>query len=173
MIGPGVDARVMVATKPVDFRKGADSLAALVKAEYGANPFSGVVHVFRAKRADRVKLVWWDGTGLWMMAKRLEQGPLPVARHPGRRDASDCGAGRRSSGGAGLAPGPFRASSGRPADRWLTANVRPDSLRSCWSRRTFPTIPRPSASCYLRPIYSSPNETAYRRSRMRRHRCQA
>ena len=74
MIGPGGDARVMVATKPVDFRKGADSLAALVKAEYGANPFSGVVHVFRAKRADRVKLVWWDGTGLWMMAKRLEQG---------------------------------------------------------------------------------------------------
>ncbi|MBS86360.1 MULTISPECIES: IS66 family insertion sequence element accessory protein TnpB [Sphingobium] len=68
MIGPGGDARVMVATKPVDFRKGADSLAALVKAEYGANPFSVVVHVFRAKRADRVKLVWWDGTGLWMMA---------------------------------------------------------------------------------------------------------
>ena len=64
----------MVATRPVDFRKGADSLAALVEAEYGANPFSGVVHVFRAKRADRVKLVWWDGTGLWLMAKRLEQG---------------------------------------------------------------------------------------------------
>ena len=74
MIGPGTDARVMVATRPVDFRKGADSLAALVKAEYGANPFSGVVHVFRAKREDRVKLVWWDGTGLWLMAKRLEQG---------------------------------------------------------------------------------------------------
>ena len=74
MIGPGTDARVMVATRPVDFRKGADSLAALVKAEYGANPFSGVVYVFRARRADRVKLVWWDGTGLWLMAKRLEQG---------------------------------------------------------------------------------------------------
>ncbi len=64
----------MVATRPVDFRKGADSLAAMVKAQYGADPFSGVVYVFRAKRADRVKLVWWDGTGLWLMAKRLEQG---------------------------------------------------------------------------------------------------
>ena len=74
MIGPGADARVLVATRPVDFRKGADSLAALVKAEYGADPFSGVVYVFRAKRADRIKLVWWDGTGLWLMAKRLEQG---------------------------------------------------------------------------------------------------
>ncbi len=74
MIGPGADARVLVATRPVDFRKGADSLAALVKAEHGADPFSGVVYVFRAKRADRIKLVWWDGTGLWLMAKRLEQG---------------------------------------------------------------------------------------------------
>ena len=74
MIGPGADARVLVATRPVDFRKGADSLAALVKAEYGADPFSGVVYVFRAKRADRIKLLWWDGTGLWLMAKRLEQG---------------------------------------------------------------------------------------------------
>ena len=60
MIGPGSDARVMVATTPVDFRKGADSLAALVKAQYGADPFSGVVYVFRAKKADRVKPVWWE-----------------------------------------------------------------------------------------------------------------
>ena len=51
-----------------------DGLAALVKAELGADPFSGVVYVFRAKRTDRVKLVWWDGTGLCLMAKRLEQG---------------------------------------------------------------------------------------------------
>ncbi|VXD06264.1 transposase [Sphingomonas sp. T1] len=83
MIGPGSDARVMVATMPVDFRKGADSLAALVKAHYGADPFSGVVYVFRAKKADRVKLVWWDGTGLCLMAKRLEQGCF---RWPGIRD---------------------------------------------------------------------------------------
>ena len=63
LIGPGSDARVMVATMPVDFRKGADSLTALVKAQYGANPFSGVVYVFRAKKAVRMQLVWWDGTG--------------------------------------------------------------------------------------------------------------
>lgn len=74
MIGPGSDARVLIATRPVDFRKGADSSAVLVKAELGADPFSGVVYVFRAKKADRVKLVWWDGTGLCLMTKRLEQG---------------------------------------------------------------------------------------------------
>ncbi|MDT0507011.1 IS66 family insertion sequence element accessory protein TnpB [Novosphingobium sp. MMS21-SN21R] len=74
MIGLGAGARVMVATRPVDFRKGPDALAALVGAEYGGDPFSGVIYVFRAKRADRIKLVWWDGTGLCLMAKKLEQG---------------------------------------------------------------------------------------------------
>ena len=74
MIGPGVGARVMVATRPVDFRKGPDALAALVSADYGGDAFSGVIYVFRAKRADRIKLIWWDGTGLCLMAKRLEQG---------------------------------------------------------------------------------------------------
>lgn len=62
---------MLVATRLVDFRKGADSLAALVKEEHGADPFSGVVYVFRAKRADRIKLVWWDCTGLWLMAKHV------------------------------------------------------------------------------------------------------
>jgi transposase len=40
----------------------------------GADPFSGAVYVFRAKRADRVKLVFWDGTGVCLFAKRLEDG---------------------------------------------------------------------------------------------------
>jgi len=57
MIGPGAGARVMVATCPVDFRKGPNALAALVGAEYGGDPFSGVIYVFRANRADRIKLV--------------------------------------------------------------------------------------------------------------------
>jgi transposase len=64
MIGPSGAVRVLVATKPVDFRKGADGLAALVRDTMGADPFSGTVYVFRAKRADRVKLVFWDGTGV-------------------------------------------------------------------------------------------------------------
>jgi len=64
----------MVATKPVDFRKGADGLAALVREAIGADPFSGAVYVFRAKRADRVKVVYWDGTGVCLFAKKLEDG---------------------------------------------------------------------------------------------------
>ena len=74
MIGPTGAVRVMVATKPVDFRKGAEGLAALVRETMAADPFSGAVYVFRAKRADRIKLVFWDGTGLCLFAKRLENG---------------------------------------------------------------------------------------------------
>jgi transposase len=53
--------RVLVATKPIDFRKGGDSLAALAKETLKQDPYSGVVLVFRAKRADRIKIVTWDG----------------------------------------------------------------------------------------------------------------
>jgi transposase len=74
VIGPTGAVRVMVATKPVDFRKGAEGLAALVRETMAADPFSGTVYVFRAKRADRIKLVFWDGTGLCLFAKRLEDG---------------------------------------------------------------------------------------------------
>jgi transposase len=75
--------RVLVATKPVDFRKGAEGLAALVRETMRADPFSGVVYVFRAKRADRVKLIFWDGTGVVLVAKRLEDGKF---RWPTVRD---------------------------------------------------------------------------------------
>ena len=74
MIGPSGNVRVLVATKPVDFRKGAEGLAAVVRETMRTDPFSGVVYVFRAKRADRVKLIFWDGTGVCLFAKRLEDG---------------------------------------------------------------------------------------------------
>ena len=74
MIGLPPGVRVLVATRPVDFRKGADSLAALAKAALGQDPFSGAVLVFRAKRADRVKIVAWDGSGLVMFWKALDEG---------------------------------------------------------------------------------------------------
>lgn len=73
LIPPG-PVRVLMATKPVDFRKGAMGLAALVQEELRADPFSGVIYCFRSKRADQVKLIFWDGTGLCLFAKRLEDG---------------------------------------------------------------------------------------------------
>jgi transposase len=72
MITPPAGARVLLATKPVDFRRGAHSLAALAAEELGADPFSGVVLVFRSKRADRMKILVWDGSGLVLIWKQLE-----------------------------------------------------------------------------------------------------
>jgi transposase len=74
MITLPAGARVLLATRPVDFRKGAHSLAALAAEVLGADPFSGVVLVFRSKRADRVKIVVWDGSGLVLIWKQLEGG---------------------------------------------------------------------------------------------------
>lgn len=73
MMFPSNRLRIMVATKPIDFRKGHDSLAALVKNELHKDPFTGTVFVFRARKADRLKLLFWDGTGLVMAYKRLEE----------------------------------------------------------------------------------------------------
>ena len=74
MISVPAGVRVLVATKPVDFRRGADSLAALAKDELQRDPFSGTILVFRSKRADRLKILAWDGSGLILYWKRLEEG---------------------------------------------------------------------------------------------------
>jgi transposase len=66
--------RVLVATRPVDFRRGADGLAATVQSILQQDRFSGTVFVFRSKRSDRVKLLVYDGTGLVLIWKRLEGG---------------------------------------------------------------------------------------------------
>ena len=73
MISIPAGARVLMATRPIDFRKGAHSLAALAAEVLGEDPFSGVVIVFRAKRADRLKILVWDTTGVVLVWKQLQQ----------------------------------------------------------------------------------------------------
>jgi len=65
---------IVVATKPVDFRCGHQALALIVQTELKLDPHSGVTVVFRSKRGDRLKILVWDGSGLVMVYKRLEQG---------------------------------------------------------------------------------------------------
>ena len=72
LVPPGV--RILLAAQPVDFRKRMDGLAALVQQALQANPFAGDVFIFRPRRADRVKILVYDGTGLCLYAKRLEAG---------------------------------------------------------------------------------------------------
>ncbi len=55
-------------------RKGFDGLSALVQSALAETPFSGHLFVFRGRRGDRVKILWWDGDGLCLFYKRLERG---------------------------------------------------------------------------------------------------
>jgi len=129
-VPPGV--RVLVATKPVDFRRGADSLAALAREELQRDPFSGVLIVFRSKRADRLKISAWDGTGLVLFWKRLEQNAF---RWPPISDWGDASVGvsaRRARRRAGLVAPP---SARRPAPGSCVVKLRPIELAVCWSRR--------------------------------------
>jgi transposase len=74
MIGLPLGTQVWIAAGVTDLRKGMDGLAALVQSALGGQPFSGNVFVFRGKRGDLVKLLWWSGDGMNLYAKRLERG---------------------------------------------------------------------------------------------------
>ena len=66
--------RVFVATQPIDGRKGADSLMAIVRDLLGHDPLSGHLYVFFSRRCDRVRIIYWDRNGIAMWSKRLERG---------------------------------------------------------------------------------------------------
>jgi len=67
--------RVFVATQPVDGRKGADSLIAIVRDLLGHDPLSGHLYVFFSRRCDRVRIVYWDrnGIAMWTKAPRIRK----------------------------------------------------------------------------------------------------
>ena len=74
MIGLPSNTRVWIVAGHTNMRKGFDGLAALVQTALAANPFCGHVFVFRGKRGDILKVLWFDGQGLLLLAKRLERG---------------------------------------------------------------------------------------------------
>lgn len=66
--------RVWIAAGVTDLRRGFTGLSAAVQTKLEQNPFSGHVFVFRGRRGDLIKVLWWDGDGLCLFAKRLERG---------------------------------------------------------------------------------------------------
>jgi transposase len=66
--------KVLVALAPCDLRKGFNGLHALVQERLGEDPRQGTLFVFSNRRHTRIKILCWDGTGLWVLTKRLEQG---------------------------------------------------------------------------------------------------
>ena len=78
------NVKVWVATTPVDMRKSFDGLAEVVRSFLGRDPLGGHLFVFRNKRGQLVKVLWWDQDGLAIYYKRLEEGEFrfPTANKP-------------------------------------------------------------------------------------------
>ena len=74
MITLSHDLNIWLCAGHTDMRKGFDGLSSLVQHVLKKDPFCGHVFVFRGRRGDRVKLLWWDGQGLCLYYKRLESG---------------------------------------------------------------------------------------------------
>jgi transposase len=74
MIPVPMNAQVWRAARATDMRKGFATLAAEVEQTAQSNPFSGHMFVFRGKQGDLIKIIWWDGQGACLFAKRLEKG---------------------------------------------------------------------------------------------------
>jgi transposase len=74
MLSLSLPGRVFLCMLPTDMRKSFDSLAGLVEQQLGQDPLAGDLFVFRSKRGDRLKLLYWDSDGLAIWYKRLEEG---------------------------------------------------------------------------------------------------
>ena len=85
MLSLALPGRVFLCTLPTDMRKGFDTLACLVQQELGQDPLTGDLFVFRSRRGDRLKLLWWDEDGYALWYKRLEEGSFVLPAADGRR----------------------------------------------------------------------------------------
>lgn len=73
--------RIFLCIEPADMRRSFDGLAAMTKDLIGRNPYSGHLFVFRNRRGDRAKILWWDRGGFCIWYKRLEKGEFHFPSH--------------------------------------------------------------------------------------------
>jgi transposase len=74
MIGLPAGTRIWIVAGVTDMRRGFVGLSGMVQTALEENPFSGQVYIFRGRRGDLIKVLWFDGDGLCLFAKRLEKG---------------------------------------------------------------------------------------------------
>lgn len=79
-LGPGT--RIVLATEPVDLRRGHDGLVTLVRAKWRADPYGGQLFVFFGRRMDRVKILFFSAGGFVVYYKRLERGRFTMPHIP-------------------------------------------------------------------------------------------
>lgn len=85
MFGVGPATKIYIAVESVDMRKGFDGLYGVVRDRLGHDPLSGHLFLFSNRDRTRLKILLWDGSGLWVCAKRLEKGRFrwPTATESG------------------------------------------------------------------------------------------
>lgn len=83
MLSLSAATRVFVATAPMDLRRSFNGLSAAVQQQLQQDPLSGHLFVFTNRQRDRLKILFWDGSGLWCCAKRLERGRFTWPRSDG------------------------------------------------------------------------------------------
>ena len=87
MIQTSPTMRILLATQPVDFRKGIDGLAAICRKQLEADPMTGCAFVFRNRKGTAIKILLYDGQGYWLCQKRLSTGRFlhwPSSQSPTR-----------------------------------------------------------------------------------------
>ena len=87
MIGVPSGTRVWLAAGVTVLRRGFDGLSALVQTKLETDPFAGHLFVFRGRRGDLIKVLWWDGQGMCLFSKRLERGRFVWPSAPSGRVA--------------------------------------------------------------------------------------
>jgi transposase len=103
--------RILLAVKPVDFRKGIDGLAGVCRQVLRSDPFSGYVFIFRNKKGSAIKILMYDGQGFWLCQKRLSKGRFHWWPDRGSEDSKSLAVHELqlliwngNPGGAGVAP---------------------------------------------------------------------
>jgi transposase len=115
MIGSTRQIRVLAFNQPTDMRKGYDSLSAIVTYVMNRNPLDGDMYLFVARNRKRAKVLFWNGTGLCILSKRLEKGRFVAPwktspEHPMRLTMSELQLlleGSKYVGAVPLSPSPF------------------------------------------------------------------
>ena len=88
MFGLGLATKIYIAVEAVDMRKGFEGLYGLVRDQLGADPLSGHLFLFSNRTRTRLKALVWDGSGLWVCAKRLEKGRFRWPKAEGRHSVT-------------------------------------------------------------------------------------
>jgi transposase len=88
MIGEALPDRVYLALGPTDLRKSIDGLAVLVKESFELDPFSSCLFVFCNRKKDKLKCLYWEHNGFWLLYRRLERGRFNWPQQGANRVAS-------------------------------------------------------------------------------------